>query len=87
MDILELLPMSKERNQLAVCVKDRNDQSTNAISSPKSRVATVAQIFLKHWVATSGTPSKLRTDNSSQIMSDFLVSVYSTIGVNNVTNT
>lgn len=44
----------------------------------------VARIFLKHWAPSYGTLSKLPTYNCFQLISKFILAMYSTFGVKNI---
>lgn len=63
MNILGRTPNTKQSNQFVVLMIDGYLKLTMAILTTKSNTATVARIFIEHWVANYGIPSKLLTDN------------------------
>lgn len=58
---------------------------TKAILTTKKKAATVARIFVEHWVANYVISFKIVTENGPQFVSKFFVAVCSTLGLNNIT--
>lgn len=87
MNILEPWPKTEQGNHFVVVMTDRCTKPINSVLTPKANATTVARIFSEHWVANLGIPSELLTDNGPRFVSNVLVLVCSTFGVNNTITT
>lgn len=81
MDILALLLNTKPGNQFVFVMTNRYTKRTRAIPTTTTNATTVARIFVEHWVANCGIPSKLLSENRPHFVSKFFVAVFDTLGV------
>jgi len=80
-DILGPLPTSRARNRYVLVFTDRFSKVVRCVALRKITAVSVASALVEVWVASYGPPDVILSDQGSQFMSKFFLSVCRTLGI------
>jgi len=80
-EILGPLPTSRARNRYVLVFTDRFSKVVRCVALMKITAVSVASALVEVWVASYGPPDVILSDQGSQFMSKFFLSVCRTLGI------